>query len=111
MGQAEDKRCYKRHRRKTSEVQNRIGLQPHHSKVCQSVSVSSHLCPVCYGDLINFLIIVCRQIESHEDTYMTLDPKSVCSNYDTLDVSLVCCLACRVCIRYLGCDVSFHSYF
>jgi len=40
---------------------------------------------VMKGELI--LSSLCRQVESSEDAYMTLDPKSRCSEYDTLDVS------------------------
>ncbi|XP_073697987.1 B-cell receptor CD22-like [Garra rufa] len=43
------------------------------------------------GGSINSLIIVCRQLESPGDTYMTLEPKSRCSEYDTLDGFLEKC--------------------
>ncbi|CAM4468509.1 unnamed protein product [Leuciscus chuanchicus] len=69
-----------------SEERNHRGSR-RHKTVRQSSPASSHVCPVSYEGRIDSLIIVCRQVESPEDAYMTLDPKSRCSEYDTLDGS------------------------
>ena len=69
-----------------SEERNHRGSR-YHKTVRQSSPASSHVCPDSYEGRTDSLIIVCRQVKSPEDAYMTLDPKSRCSEYDTLDVS------------------------